>query len=78
MPPPRINVATKPVEKPWPIPTLNLRVDDLAHPGASIFFKEVNPTIALSDAVLASFTWLYTKESVPTKLADPFILVLYV
>jgi hypothetical protein len=51
------------------MPRLSLRIEDLAHPGASIFLEAVNPLTALRDAVLASFTWLYTPETVPKKLA---------
>ena len=49
----------------WPVPTLALRVDDLAHPGARLLFDGVRPYDALRDAVIAVYCWLYTPESVP-------------
>lgn len=65
MPPPL------PPNKPSPsIPTLTLRIDDVNHPGVAIFLGSVaDSSIALRNAVLASFTWLYTPETIPTKLA---------
>lgn len=64
-PPPKPKVPPRPDE--WPIPTFRLRVDDLNHPGAQLFFKNVNANEALKDACIASFVWLYTLESVPRK-----------
>ncbi|CAL1694567.1 unnamed protein product [Somion occarium] len=61
--PPKPTVPPRPDE--WPIPTLRLRVDDLNHPGAQLFFQHINPNEALRKAVMASFTWLYTLETVP-------------
>ena len=43
----------------WPLPTLSLRISDLAHPGVAIFFGSVDPPEALKRAVMASFVWLY-------------------
>ena len=51
----------------WPIPKLTVRVDDLAHPGAQLFFQSVSPYEALKEAVIAVYSWLYTIESVPRK-----------
>jgi hypothetical protein len=51
----------------WPIPTLVLRVDDLAHPGAKLLFDNVKPYDALRDAIVAVYCWLYTLETVPRK-----------
>lgn len=63
MPPPPPPPRPRPK---WPIPTLNVRVDDLAHPGAKLFFESVNPADALRDAVTAVFQWLYvTTASAP-------------
>ncbi|KAF5385022.1 hypothetical protein D9615_001110 [Tricholomella constricta] len=63
-------MAPTPVPEPeWPVPRLSLRIEDLAHPGASIFLEAVNPLKALRAAVIASFTWLYTPATVPKKLA---------
>lgn len=59
-----------PPKKPEPnykIPKFDLRVEDLAHPGAVVFFALIHPTEALTDAVLASYQWLYTLDTVPTK-----------
>ncbi|KAI4526620.1 plant basic secretory protein [Schizophyllum commune Loenen D] len=52
----------------WPIPRLSIRVDDLAHEGAVIFFDVVDPLAALREAVTASFAWLYTKEKHPNNV----------
>lgn len=51
----------------WPIPTLVLRVDDLAHPGAQLLFDNVKPYEALKNAIVAVYCWMYTLESVPRK-----------
>ncbi|RDB28466.1 hypothetical protein Hypma_016036 [Hypsizygus marmoreus] len=59
-------IPTPSPEPTWPIPRLDLRIDDLAHPGVAVFLDAVNPLTALRDAVTASFKWLYTQETVPT------------
>ncbi|TFK41986.1 plant basic secretory protein [Crucibulum laeve] len=75
MPPPP-PVAPIPPPKPWPMPKFHLRVEDLGHEGASIFFESVgNPITALQDAVVASFEWLYTRETAPTNVQS-ILLVL--
>lgn len=53
----------------FPIPKFNFRVEDLSHPGAQLFFDNVgpNPIKPLTEAVLASFVWLYTPDDHPTK-----------
>ncbi|KAF4612091.1 hypothetical protein D9613_004105 [Agrocybe pediades] len=51
--------------RPWPIPKLHLRIDDLHHEGVDIFLNVVNPKEALHEAIMASFQWLYTPETVP-------------
>lgn len=56
---------TPPEEPSWP--QFDLRVEDLAHPGVPIFFEAVQPLAALREAVVASFKWLYTPETAPTK-----------
>jgi hypothetical protein len=56
-----------PPEVSWPIPKFNLRVDDLNHEGAKLFFANVDPFDALHKAVLSSFTILYTPDTVPRK-----------
>jgi hypothetical protein len=79
MSPPPIPKHTKPVPAPappdYPLPTLSIRVDTLAHPGAVLFFDAVHPTTVLRDAVAASFTWLYTPDSRPTHVQS-ILLVL--
>ncbi|EGN97607.1 hypothetical protein SERLA73DRAFT_92786 [Serpula lacrymans var. lacrymans S7.3] len=50
----------------YTLPKFNIRVEDLSHPGAVLFFDNVQPALALKDAVLASFTHLYTPKTVPT------------
>lgn len=49
----------------WPMPSLQLYIDDLDHEGTEIFLNAVNPKVALHDAVMASFKQLYTPETVP-------------
>ncbi|PSS29644.1 hypothetical protein PHLCEN_2v2792 [Hermanssonia centrifuga] len=51
----------------WPIPQLVIRVDDLGHPGAKLFFEQCKPYDALRDAIVAVYCWLYTTETVPRK-----------
>ncbi|KAF8846168.1 plant basic secretory protein [Paxillus ammoniavirescens] len=63
MPPPRRLPAILPA---WHIPNLLLRVEDLDHKGATIFFENANPREALNTAVEASYTWLYTPLTAPT------------
>ncbi|CAA7268060.1 unnamed protein product [Cyclocybe aegerita] len=63
--------------KAWPVPKLLLRVDDLEHDGADVFFQAVQPKQAMYDAVMASFRWLYTPETVP-KTVQQILLVLRV
>jgi len=57
--------APLPASLPWPVPKLHLRIDDLDHEGADIFLNAVQPKVALREAILASFNWLYTPETVP-------------
>jgi hypothetical protein len=49
------------------IPNLVLKVEDMSHPGTSIFFESVKPKEALKLAVEASYTWLYTPHTAPTQ-----------
>jgi hypothetical protein len=64
-----------PIPPPWPIPKFDLRVEDLSHPGASIFFSNIDPTKSLKAAVVACFQWLYTPESVPRQsvISSPLV-----
>ncbi|KAH7914758.1 hypothetical protein BJ138DRAFT_1143201 [Hygrophoropsis aurantiaca] len=50
----------------WVIPSFVLRVEDLNHPGATIFFDNVKPKRALEDAVMASYKAMYTLATSPT------------
>ncbi|KAF8079104.1 plant basic secretory protein [Lyophyllum atratum] len=69
-------MAPTPILEPeWPVPQLSLRIDDLAHPPASIFLEAVDPLTALREAVIASFTWLYTPETAP-KNVETLVLIL--
>ncbi|KAF8956074.1 hypothetical protein BDZ97DRAFT_221473 [Flammula alnicola] len=45
------------------------------HPGADVFFEAVHPKVALHEAVLASFKWLYTPETAP-RTVQQILLVL--
>lgn len=56
---------TPPREPSWP--QFDLRIEDLSHPGVSIFLASVQPLAALREAVIASFKWLYTPQTAPTK-----------
>jgi len=60
---------------PWPVPKFHLRVDDLDHEGADIFLSLIQPKVALRQAVLATFNWLYTPETAPTTVKQ-ILLVL--
>ncbi|KAF7337702.1 Plant basic secretory protein [Mycena sanguinolenta] len=58
---------TPPTE--WPFPKFNIRVEDLEHRGAVLFFEHIQPLDALRKAVLASFEWLYaTPANAPTNV----------
>ncbi|KAI0347964.1 plant basic secretory protein, partial [Trametopsis cervina] len=59
----------------WPIPTLAIRVDDLEHAGAKVFFGVINPYEALREAVISVYCWLYTLETVPRNV-NKVLLVL--
>jgi len=61
----------------WPIPTFRIRVDDVGHPGAQLFFEHLKPYEALKEAVLTVFKWLFTLETVP-KNVETVLLVLRV
>jgi len=51
----------------WLCPKFVLRVEDLSHPGASLFFSEIKKVeAALKHAVKQSFDWLYTVDDAPT------------
>ena len=63
MPTPKAGSEDLPCD--WPFPNFRLRVDDVSHPGAQLFFQHVKPHEALTDAAWAVFSWLYTPETVP-------------
>ncbi|KAF9245913.1 hypothetical protein BU15DRAFT_40879 [Melanogaster broomeanus] len=62
MPPPS---NPPPALPPWHIPNFLLRVEDLDHKGATIFFENIKPREVLRLAVEASYTWLYTPLTAP-------------
>ncbi|KAF8913224.1 hypothetical protein CPB84DRAFT_1841612 [Gymnopilus junonius] len=64
-----------PPSQPWPLPQLHLRIDDLEHEGCDILLGAINPKTALREAVLASFNWLYTPDTVPRTVSQ-ILLVL--
>ncbi|TFK70424.1 BSP-domain-containing protein [Pluteus cervinus] len=78
--PPPINpgsgVAPVPPPPSEPIPTFDLRVQDLSHPGVAKFNWAV-PKLndAMKGAVQASFRWLYAPETIPADV-QTILLVL--
>ncbi|KAJ7054037.1 peptidase of plants and bacteria-domain-containing protein [Mycena amicta] len=90
MPPPPAPEPEPEPEPTWPLPKFSLRVEDLAHPGAALFFSALsNPTQdkhqqhssdgpleALRYAVISVFEWLYAvPECAPTNVKE-ILLVL--
>lgn len=67
---PPVSIAPPP-SPPWSIPKFKLTIEDLDHEGVNIFFTAVQPKVALREAVIASFKWLYTPETAPTQLVSP-------
>jgi hypothetical protein len=59
MPPEPVPPPPHRPDQEYHIPQLNVTVQDLAHPGADVFFQSVSPYQALKDAVIASQKWLY-------------------
>ncbi|KAF8204427.1 plant basic secretory protein [Mycena galopus ATCC 62051] len=60
---------TPPPQPEWPLPKFNLRIEDIAHPGATIFLDNSKVLDDLRTAVLASFQWLYaTPANAPTNV----------
>ena len=64
-----------PPPHPWPIPKFKLTIEDLDHEGVDIFLTAVEPKVALREAVIASFKWLYTPETVPTQLVFNHLII---
>lgn len=62
MPPPAKKLNSLPH---WHIPNFVLRVENLDHEGATVFFDNVKPKEALKLAVETSYTWLYTPLTAP-------------
>ncbi|KAI5124126.1 hypothetical protein M0805_000939 [Coniferiporia weirii] len=52
----------------WPVPKLRLEAKDLAHEGTALFFKHVNPSDGLRNAVVSVLETLYTKQTSPTNV----------
>lgn len=71
MPPPPLAPKTPPAPPQWHVPKLKLRVDDLAHAGAAVFFAAVQPAAVLRRAVDASMRWLYPPGKAPTQCVSP-------
>ncbi|KAH8099248.1 plant basic secretory protein [Cristinia sonorae] len=74
LPPPPQN-RPRPQQGEWPIPHFRLRVEDLSHPGAQLFFEQVNPLQSLHNAVVEVFKDLYTPDTVPQEV-ETVVLVL--
>lgn len=64
-----------PPSHPWPIPKFKLTIEDLDHEGVDIFLAAVEPKVALREAVIASFKWLYTPETAPTQLVFNHLII---
>ncbi|KAH9937386.1 peptidase of plants and bacteria-domain-containing protein [Fomitopsis serialis] len=59
----------------WLIPNFELRVEDVSHPGAQLFFEHVRPAEALKDAVISTCSWLYTLRDVPTNVQNVLLVL---
>ncbi|KAH9947103.1 peptidase of plants and bacteria-domain-containing protein [Amylocystis lapponica] len=59
----------------WLIPTFELRVEDVSHPGARLFFEHIQPADALKNAVVAVCSWLYTRETAPTNVHSVLLVL---
>ncbi|KIY50648.1 plant basic secretory protein, partial [Fistulina hepatica ATCC 64428] len=56
-------------EPTWPYPRFDLRVEDISHPGAILFFRNIDDIeSAMREAVTASFKFLYTPETTPANV----------
>jgi hypothetical protein len=51
----------------WPIPTLHLRVWDIASPGSGTFFANVQVPSLLKESVIRVLNQLYTPATAPDK-----------
>ncbi|KAJ7837422.1 plant basic secretory protein [Mycena olivaceomarginata] len=60
----------------WPLPKFNIRIEDLAHPGAALFLDNIKPLDALRSAVLASFNLLYARPVYAPTNVESILLVL--
>ena len=61
-------------EPQWPIPTFNVRIEDIAHPGARIFLDNIRVDEALRHAVTTVCRLLYTEQTVPRE----YVLALHI
>ena len=61
-------------EPQWPIPTFNVRIEDLEHPGAKIFLDNIRVDEALRHAVTTVCRLLYTEQTVPGE----YVLALHI
>ncbi|OBZ79902.1 hypothetical protein A0H81_01455 [Grifola frondosa] len=59
----------------WPIPKFDLRVEDLSHPGAKLFFEHIHAEEALRNAVVAVCTNLYTPDVVPRHVERIYLVL---
>lgn len=71
-----IPAPAPPAPPPWPLPRLRFQIDDLEHEGASLFLDNVNPKLAMTIAVRASYRWLYPSEENPPPKVTQITLVL--
>ncbi|KAL6881252.1 peptidase of plants and bacteria domain-containing protein [Trichoderma novae-zelandiae] len=55
----------------FPIPSLQLRILNLAHPGASLFLSSTNPSATIPRAINNLLTLLYNAPSDPTAHVPP-------
>ena len=58
----------------WPIPTFNIRIEDIAHRGAKIFLDNIRVDEALRHAVTTVCRLLYTEQTVPRE----YVLALHI
>jgi hypothetical protein len=67
MPPTPPPLPRRPPQPEWPVPKLHFRVEDLEHEGSRLFFKHVDASTVLRDAIVSVYEHLYTPDTVPTK-----------
>ncbi|KZT08554.1 plant basic secretory protein [Laetiporus sulphureus 93-53] len=57
------------------MPNLDLRVEDVSHPGSRLFLENVSPADALRDAVATVNNWLYTLQDAPTNVQNVLLVL---